>query len=114
MIRGLPRQLETELAEYGASLSGGQLQRIGIARALCRHSSFIVMDEPTSALDGATEAEMVETLRQLSARCGILIVSHRSGPLVACDRVYELGSEGLRLVRGAPLRGNRPQAPAAK
>ena len=101
--RGLPGQLETPLAEYGASLSGGQLQRIGIARALCRHSSFMLLDEPTSALDAVTEAELVRTLRELTGRCGIVLVSHRIAPLEQCDRVYELHADGLRLVRGETL-----------
>lgn len=100
--RGLPLQLETPMAEYGATLSGGQLQRIGIARALCRHSSFLLLDEPTSALDSATEAELVRTLRLIANRCGIVIVSHRAAPLEECDRVYELAAGGLRLVRGEP------------
>lgn len=95
--RALPQQLDTPLAEYGASLSGGQLQRIGIARALFRQSSFLLLDEPTSALDPATEVELVRTLRELTGRCGIVIVSHRAAPLQACDRVYELGPDGLRL-----------------
>lgn len=100
--RQLPQQLETPMAEYGATLSGGQLQRIGIARALCRHSSFMLLDEPTSALDAATEAELVRTLRQIAGRCGIVLVSHRSAPLEECDRVYELAPGGLRLLRGEP------------
>lgn len=101
--RGLPRQLETPLAEYGASMSGGQLQRIGIARALCRHSSFLLLDEPTSALDPATEAELVRTLRRLTERCGIILVSHRAAPLEQCDRVYALGTDGIRVVRSGAL-----------
>lgn len=101
--RKLPRQLDTQLAELGASLSGGQLQRIGIARALCRHSSFLLLDEPTSALDPVTEQELVRTLRHIASRCGIVLVSHRSGPLEECDRVYELGAGGLRLLRGTEV-----------
>lgn len=101
--RGLPQQLETPLAEFGTSLSGGQLQRIGIARALCRKSSFMLLDEPTSALDPATEVELVRTLRRIAGRCGIVLVSHRSAPLQACDRVYELSSHGLRLLSGEDI-----------
>lgn len=97
--RSLPRQLDTPLAEYGANFSGGQLQRLGIARALCRRSSFMLLDEPTSALDPATEADLVRTLRGLTPRCGIVLVSHRPGPLRLCDRVYELRPGGLLLVR---------------
>lgn len=102
-VRNLPAQLDAPMAEYGASMSGGQLQRVGIARALCRHSSFLLLDEPTSALDAATEVDLMRTLRQLTSRCGIVLVSHRSAPLDQCDCVYELGSEGLRLVRGSPV-----------
>lgn len=103
LARSLPDGLDTPLAEYGASLSGGQLQRIGIARALCRHSSFLLLDEPTSALDAGTEAELVRILRQLTDRCGIVLVSHRSAPLQQCDRVYELLPDGVRVVRGEQI-----------
>lgn len=97
--RSLPEQLDTPLAEYGTSLSGGQLQRIGIARALLRHSSFLLLDEPTSALDPATEAELVRTLRALTDRCGIVMVSHRKAPLHLCDHVYALHRGGVTIVR---------------
>ena len=99
--RSLPDQLESVIAEYGASLSGGQIQRIGVARALCRNGSFLLLDEPTSALDAKTESELVRTFRQLASRCGIVLVSHRPFPLQECDRVYELRHDGLRLLQPA-------------
>lgn len=73
-------------------LSGGQLQRLGIARALCGGAEVILLDEPTSALDERSEDQVLETLLGLRGQgISILIISHRQRTLDACDRIFTVG-----------------------
>jgi ABC-type bacteriocin/lantibiotic exporter with double-glycine peptidase domain len=75
----LPAGYNTSVGERGIRLSGGQMQRIGIARALYGQPTVLILDEPTSALDEETDAKLVATLTALSSRMTILLVSHRTG-----------------------------------
>jgi ATP-binding cassette subfamily C protein len=87
-VRGLPQQLDTTLGERGIKISGGERQRIGIARALYRDPDVIVFDEATSALDGATERAISETIGELQGVKTLLIVAHRVSTIQTCDVVY--------------------------
>jgi ATP-binding cassette, subfamily B, bacterial PglK len=96
-VSTLPHGLEAPVGQNGATFSGGQRQRLGIARALYRRASLLVLDEPTSALDADAEADIVSLLRELRGRCTVVLISHRSTTLEICDELYEL--ERGRLVR---------------
>jgi ABC-type multidrug transport system fused ATPase/permease subunit len=90
-VRSLPGQLDALLGEgTGFNMSGGQAQRLALARALYADCPFLLLDEPTSALDPATEADVVSTLREIASKRGVLVVSHRPHPLQCCDAVYEM------------------------
>ena len=78
------------VGERGGMLSGGQLQRITIARALVHKPQLMILDEATSALDPAREADICETLRQLRGKLTILAISHQNAFLNATDRAYRL------------------------
>ena len=91
-VRGLAQGLDTTLGERGSGLSGGQAQRLAIARAVCSGHPVIVLDEATSALDRQTEAELLENLRGLGDRT-LLMVTHRSATMAACDRRIDLGGQ---------------------
>lgn len=93
-VRGLPGQLDFRLG-YAQSLSGGQVQRLALARALYLECDYLLLDEPTAALDVETELELLATLKELAATTGVLVVSHRPAPLEAADIVLELADGRL-------------------
>ena len=89
-IDSLPDGLNTIIGERGSKFSGGQIQRIGIARALYNDPEFLVLDEPTSALDSNTEKDFFNSLKNLYGKKTIFIISHRPNVLKECDVVYKL------------------------
>jgi ATP-binding cassette subfamily B protein RaxB len=83
-------------------LSGGQLQRILLARALYRHPRLLVLDEATSQLDLATEKAVNQAIRHL--RIARLLVAHRPDTILLADRILELTPTGLQPVAHADIR----------
>lgn len=89
-FRSVPDGLDTRVGERGIRLSGGQAQRIGIARALYRQPEILVFDEATSALDLETEAAVIEAVNNMHGRKTIVIIAHKSGVLADCDIIYRV------------------------
>jgi ATP-binding cassette, subfamily B, bacterial PglK len=83
------------IGERGARLSGGQVQRIGIARALYLEKDVIVFDEATSALDSRTEAEIMDTIYNLSQDLTLIIIAHRLSTLDLCNKKFEFTAGSL-------------------
>jgi len=80
----------TEVGERGVRMSGGQRQRLGIARALYRSGSVLVLDEATSALDNATEAKVMESVNALERDLTIFMIAHRISTLLNCDFILRV------------------------
>ena len=87
-INKLPNKLQTEVGERGIRLSGGQLQRIGIARALYENPDIIIFDEATSALDFETEKEVLKSINTLRNEKTIIMVTHRINNLREFDKIF--------------------------
>ena len=89
-IMKLPKGYDTEVGELGDTLSGGEKQRIGIARAFLHDSLLILMDEPTSNLDSLNEGIILKSLREASEKKTVVLVSHRKSTMNIVDTVFEM------------------------
>ena len=89
-IMKLPKGYDTEVGELGDTLSGGEKQRIGIARAFLHDSPLILMDEPTSNLDSLNEGIILKSLREASEKKTVVLVSHRKSTMNIADTVFEM------------------------
>lgn len=87
-VNTLPLKIESKVGENGVGLSGGQLQRLGIARALYLNPKLIVLDEATSALDGITEKEISDAISTLKSEATLVIIAHRLSTVLNADLVY--------------------------
>ena len=84
--------IHTKVGERGVQLSGGQMQRLGIARALYNSPDILILDEATSALDTKTEKELMDCIYNLKADKTIIMIAHRLNTLKRCDFLYEIKS----------------------
>lgn len=88
-ISELPKGLDTKLAEHGAGLSEGQLQRISVARALLFDAPVILLDESTSALDEETESLLLSNIKQITEKT-VIFITHRNTSLSVCDNIISI------------------------
>lgn len=96
-VDGLPSGLDTTIGERGVRVSGGQRQRLGIARALYTAPDILIFDEATAALDNETEAAVMESINKLQGRKTMVIIAHRLTTIEKCDMVYRV--EDKKIVR---------------
>ena len=89
-VEGLPKGLDTQVGDRGVRFSGGQRQRMAIARALYHDPEILVLDEATSALDTETENAVMEAIDMLHNKKTMIIVAHRLSTIENCDVVYEI------------------------
>jgi len=103
-----PKGYETQVGERGLKLSGGEKQRVAIARSILKQPAIMLFDEATSALDTHTEREIQHNLRELSRGRTTLVIAHRLSTVVDADIIYvleagsviEQGSHAELLARG--------------
>jgi subfamily B ATP-binding cassette protein MsbA len=100
-VKDLPQGLDTLVGPRGLSLSAGERQRIGIARALAREPDILILDEATNAIDHETESAIIKTLQNLPESMTVIVISHRPGTLAFCDDAVVLNRG--RVVETGPL-----------
>ena len=98
-VANLPLGIDTQVGERGAKISGGQRQRLGIARAMFTRPHLLVLDEATSSLDGETEASISEAIQALRGSITVVMIAHRLSTVRNADMVVYL-SEGKVLATG--------------
>jgi len=91
-IASLPKGYETNVGELGDSLSDGEKQRIGLARAFLHDGDFLLLDEPTSNLDVLNEGIILKSLSKESSGKTIVLVSHRKSTMSLADEVYKMAN----------------------
>lgn len=89
-VEELPEGLDTTIGDRGVRISGGQRQRLGIARALYYHPEILVFDEATSALDGDTETAVMEAINSFHGKKTMVIIAHRLNTIEKCDVIYKV------------------------
>lgn len=94
-VNSLPQGINTIVGERGVQLSGGQIQRIGLARALYNNPELLVLDEATAALDTKTESNVMHSISLLKKEKTIIIIAHRVSTLKDCDIIYEINAGKL-------------------
>ena len=100
-IENLPKRYETVLGEHGGGLSGGEKQRIALARALLGNPSLIILDEATSSLDTVSEMEIHKVIRQLkSENISVILIAHRLTTVTGCDMIFVI-KDGKILEQGS-------------
>src|SRR6202012_5181313 len=98
-IRAAPKGYETEVGERGLKLSGGEKQRVAIARTILKGPPILVLDEATSALDSHTERDIQDALDRVSENRTTLVIAHRLSTVIAADEILVL-DQGEIVERG--------------
>ncbi len=94
-VKELPEGLDTTIGDRGVRISGGQRQRLGIARALYHDPEILVFDEATSALDSDTEKAVMDAINSFHGRKTMVIIAHRLNTIAKCDVIYKVDGEKI-------------------
>jgi len=100
LVASLPNGLDTPLGQHGGRFSGGQRQRLALARALYSNPALLILDEATSALDSESELAVQRSLQRIKGRCSILLVAHRLSTVRLADHILVL-SDGRVVEEGS-------------
>ena len=98
LVKSTENGYDTKIGERGTKLSGGQVQRIAIARALYKKSNILFLDEATSALDKKTEEKILERIMSLDNELTIIIITHRLSTISDCDRIYKVENRKIKVL----------------
>ncbi len=97
-VSQLPNGLSSEMGERGVKISGGQRQRLGIARALFTNPKLLVLDEATSSLDGETESRIVEQINKLRGHTTLIVIAHRLSTVRNADKVIYMNNGKIEAI----------------
>ncbi len=97
LVKQSPKSWNINLGENGSNISGGQIQRVGIARSLYRNPNILILDESTSSLDESTEKNIMKNILDLKGKITIIFVTHKLSLLKNCDKIFELKNKKLIL-----------------
>jgi ABC-type bacteriocin/lantibiotic exporter with double-glycine peptidase domain len=86
-VKQLPKQLDSQVGDRGTKISGGQRQRLGIARAMFTKPLLLVLDEATSSLDGETEANISDAIHAMRGKVTVILIAHRLSTVKSADLV---------------------------
>jgi ATP-binding cassette subfamily C protein len=98
-VEQLDNGIDTQIGESGRNMSGGQLQRIGIARALYTNPKMLILDEATSSLDGKTEMEVSDSIMELQGKITLVLIAHRLSTVVRATKIIYL-ADGVNVYTG--------------
>ena len=98
-INNLKNNINTNVGNQGSNISGGQLQRIGIARALYSAPKILIMDEATNSLDEETEKKVIESINNINQIKIKIIISHRQSTVNSCNKIYLLDKGNIKQIK---------------
>lgn len=98
-VSSLPDKLNTKVGERGTKISGGQRQRLGIARAMFTNPKLLVLDEATSSLDGKTESDISDSITELKGTVTVILIAHRLSTVINADQILYI-NQGKIIARG--------------
>ncbi len=96
IVSELPMGLYSKVGEGGIKFSGGQRQRLALARAFYRRSQVLILDEGTSALDNTTEGKIMNSIKAIGRSCTIIIIAHRLSTIKGSDKIYEFEEGAIK------------------
>jgi len=94
-IDALPERYQTKLSEHGSTLSGGEKQRLALARALLENRGIIILDEATSSLDTVSERDIHATIEKLRGNVTAILIAHRLTTVKNCDVIFVMDKGGI-------------------
>ena len=96
-VKNLPSGINERILDRGSRFSGGQRQRLALARALYKDPKILIMDEPTSALDRKAENIFIDSLKKISGSKTIIIISHKDNILNSCDKIIKINNQIIEI-----------------
>jgi ABC-type multidrug transport system fused ATPase/permease subunit len=97
-VRSLPNGLDSQVGDRGVKISGGQRQRLGIARAMFTKPKLLVFDEATSSLDGQTESEVSDAVRSMHGKVTVILIAHRLSTVINADQVIYMDNGVIKSI----------------